>query len=245
MERSKYFLSFVFVFLMSSLAAQNNASIYQAYVSGNMNKWKAIMDLIVKQSNKSNKANMDLLNYQYGYVAYCISNDKDAEAEKYMEKANKIIDKLEKAEYELPLIYAYKAAFIGFEIGISPYKAPFIGSKSLKFAEKSTKSAPNNYFGYVQLGNIAYHKPAMFGGSKDEALKHYMKALKLIEKDKSSLKNNWNYLNLLVCIIDTYKSQEKYKSAKQYCVKALAVEPKFEWVKDKLYPEVLKKLENE
>ncbi len=245
MERTKYFLTTILVLLVSILFAENNIDIYKAYVSGNMKRWKAVIDLMEKQSIETNKAKLDLLNYQYGYVAYCISNDKDDEAKKYMQKADELIEQLEKVEYNLPLIYAYKAAFVGFEIGISPLKAPFIGPKSSNYARKSTNLDTNNFFGYVQLGNIAYHKPAIFGGSKEEAIEHYLQALKLMEKDKSKLKNNWNYLNLLVAIINTYVSQEKYELAKQYCIKTLTFEPQFKWVKNKLYPEVIEKLKNE
>lgn len=242
MEKKKYFLGFILVLLVSGLFAQNNADIYKAYLTEDMNKWKSNIDIIERQNNKTNKTKLDLLNYQYGYIVYCIGNDKKNEAEKYIAKGTKIIEQLEKYNYKLSLIYAYKAAFIGFEIGISPYKAPLLGSESSKFAEKSVELDPNNYFGYLQLGNIAFHKPAMFGGSKQDALKHYLKALKLIEKDKNKLKNNWNYLNLLTCIIKTYMEQEKYSSAKQYCEKTLKFEPQFKKVKNKLYPEVIKKL---
>ncbi len=245
MERTKYFLTLIFLLLSLLIFCQNNANIYESYITDDMDKWKTVMDSIQKKAKKTNETKLNLLNYQYGYISYCITEDKDSQAEKYIEKANKLIEQLEQNKYKLSVLYAYKAALIGFKIGLSPYKAPFMGPKSSKYAQTSVEINPNNTLGYIQLGNIAYHKPSIFGGSKSEAIKHYIHALKLMEKEPKKLKNNWNYLNLLVSIIKTYISQEEFLSAKQYCIKALKFEPRFNWVKKQLYPQVLKQLEDE
>ncbi len=244
MGRLKYFFTLGLMLFVSVLFAQNNADIYQAYVHGDMKKWKNTMDMIEKQSPDNDTLKMDLLNYQYGYIEYCVKADKDDEAEAYMDKLNENIAAFEKRNYGLAYIYAYKAALIGFEIGLSPYKAPFMGSDSQGFAEKSLALDPENYLGNIQMGNIFYHKPAFFGGSNEDAIKHYKRAIELMEKDARILKNNWNYLDALLAVINVYMSQEKYSHAKQYCEKVLMVEPDFVLVKNKLYPLVLEKLKN-
>jgi tetratricopeptide (TPR) repeat protein len=118
------------------------------------------------------------------------------------------------------MLYAYKAAFIGFKIGISPYKAPFIGPESLKFAQMSVKLDSTNALGYIQLGNISFYSPVVFGGSKTTALNHYLKALELMEKNPARIVENWNYLNLYVTLINTYFELEKYEQAKTYSLRA-------------------------
>lgn len=99
-----------------------------------------------------------------------------------------------------------------------------------------------NPLAYAQLGNIAFYTPKLFGGSKAEAMQHYAKALKLMQTNMQNLKNSWNYLNLLATIINAHMELEQYKMAKKYCLITLTFEPEFEWVKNKLYPEILKKL---
>jgi tetratricopeptide (TPR) repeat protein len=239
MERKKYPLIVLFCFMLVLSFGQSNNTIYQAYIIGNMARWKNAMDSIESVPDKTNKNKLDLINYQYGYIAWCIDKDKISEAEKYMKKSEELIKQLVQKEYNLSMLFAYKAAFIGFKIGISPYKAPFIGSESLNFAKQSVITDSTNALGFVQLGNIAFYTPKMFGGSKEEAMQHYLKALKLMDKQNNRT-NNWNYLNLLATIINAYMELEQYEKAKYYCVKTLSVEPNFDWVKNKLYPQVLK-----
>ena len=235
MERKKYILIGLFSSIIVSVFGQINETIYQAYTSGNMVEWEKAMDTYKVTANADK---LELINFQYGYIAYCIDQDKKEEAKKYMLKAKNLIAELEKQQYKVSTLYAYKSAFIGFDMGISPYKALFIGHESLSFAEKSVAIDETNFFGYIQLGNIAFYTPAMFGGSKTEAIIHYLKALELMEKDPEILKSNWNYLNLLATIINAYHEQG------QYCIKTLSIEPEFDWVKNHLYPKILKRIKN-
>lgn len=238
MERKKYLLISFFCFAFFLVFGQNNTTTYKAYKLGDMVEWKKFMD---SYKASSNAQKLDLINYQYGYIAYCIDQEKEAEAEKYLQQAEKFLSDLEKQHYKLSMVYAYKSAFIGFKIGLSLYKAPFIGQESLAYAKKSVSLDGSNYFGYVQLGNIAFYSPAMFGGSKTDAMKYYKKALELMEKNPDLLKNNWNYLSVLATIINAYYELGQYELAKKYCLKTLAIEPQFDWVKNQLYPKILNK----
>lgn len=221
--------------------AQNNRSIYKAYVTGQMNVWKRTMDSLENIPRKTTEEEAALVNYRYGYIAWCIGKKDAAQAEKQKDKAKRQVNALEKKGYNPAQLSAYRAAFIGFEIGLAPYKAPFLGSKSLTFAQQAVRLDSLNVLGIVQLGNIAYYTPALLGGSKKEALKHYLSALKIMESPDYDRKYNWNYLNILVTIIQAYIDQNQYEAARKYCIKALKVEPGFDWVKNKLYPQVIKK----
>jgi len=97
MERAKYFLiSLLFICLSSSSKADNKTEIYKAYISNNMAKWKAIIDKMNLQQKKSNDYILELINYQYGYIAWCIGNKKTDDAETYLELAEKNVETLEK-----------------------------------------------------------------------------------------------------------------------------------------------------
>jgi hypothetical protein len=125
------------------------------------------------------------------------------------------------------------------------YKAPIIGPKSIQYAKKAISLDSTNCWGHMQLGDIEFYTPKVLGGSKAMALKHYLKALRLMEKDKVYKVQNWNYINLLATIIHAYVDLNQYDAARRYCVKSLVDEPTFLWVKNNLYPKVLEKLKNE
>ncbi len=242
MEGKEYLLLTILILLNSSAIAQNNQSIYQAYVAGNMGQWKSSMDSIDAIERKTSREVLDLINYQYGYIGWCVGIKKNDEAKKLLRKAADALEQLEEKRYNESMIYAYKAAFVGFEILMAPHKAPFIGPKSLGYAKKSITLDASNALAYVQLGNIAYYTPKLFGGSKDEAIKHYLKALKIMGTSSEYSSPNWNYLNLLIALINAYMDTNLYEAAKKYCLKTLALEPGFDWVKNNLYPQVLKNL---
>lgn len=242
MERKIHILLIVFIHYCGIINAQNNVSIYKAYSAGEMTTWKNIIDSLESLPFKSNSFRLELINYQYGYIAWCIGEKKEDTARKYLNIAENHMSLLENSKYKLPEIYAYRAAFLGYKIGISPYKAPFLGMRSIEYANKSVSIDSTNVLGYIQLGNIEFYMPAVFGGSKEKALKHYLKALHIMEKDNTIIENNWNYLNLLSTIINAYKEIGNFTVAKDYCIKTLTIAPDFDWVKNKLYPEILKKL---
>lgn len=223
----------VFILLPFHLFTQNSKAIYDAYIFKNIHKWQRTIDTMEKlKKNKTDLEWLELINYQYGYIAWCISEKKHTEAEIYLKKAENNLTILLKKNYNLSMLYAYKAAFIGFSIGISFYKAPFIGGKSYEYAEKALKLSPKNAFAYQQLGNIKFYSPKIFGGSKNEALTNYLKALQIMEKTPSNLNNNWNYINLLSNIAMTYKKLGNNSMQKKYYQKIQRLVPQCKWIKD-------------
>lgn len=75
---------------------------------------KKTMDSLENVNPKTNNEKLDLINYQYGYIAWCIDKDKEDEAEFYMEKAQVLMEQLEAQNFNLSMVYAYKAAFYWF-----------------------------------------------------------------------------------------------------------------------------------
>ncbi len=238
MERKIAWIAVIMLFAQITTSAQADKKIYNAYISGDMGAWKERLDVLENNATASKQERLNLVNYLYGYIAWSIEQDKEEEARKYISTAESLLDKLEKKNHQLSTIYAYRAAFVGFEIALARRKAPFLGPKSLEFAENSIKLDSKNSFGYVQLGNIEFYTPALFGGSKEVAMQHYRNAVRIMENNPDSLKNNWNYVNLLATIIQAYMETGQYDKALDYCKKTLQYEPRFDWVKNELYPEV-------
>jgi Tfp pilus assembly protein PilF len=102
----------------------------------------------------------------------------------------------------------------------------------------------NNPLGYVQYANTLFYTPDFLGGSKKGALENFRKALVLMERDKEEIKDDWNYLNLLTVIAQSYEKTGNNELADACYQKIITIEPNYDWVKNELYPQFLKKIEN-
>jgi tetratricopeptide (TPR) repeat protein len=245
MERTRFKLIIFILFITSfPLTAGYRSEIYTAYIDNKMERWKNVIDHLDAIPEKNNGLLLELVNYQYGYIGYCIGFDRKDEARRYLGIAQRNLDILEERNYNLSVINAYKSAFYGFRIALKPISAPVNGLRSIECARTALKLDPDYYFGYVQHGNIQFYMPAAFGGSKKEALQFYLKAKELIEKDPESVSENWNYLSLLIVIAQTYIYMKDYSSAQKVYEKILKIEPGFLYVKDDLYPKLLEKMES-
>ena len=243
MERQKHFLIILLLIIsLFSVKASPRSDIYKAFISNDLNLWKNVLDDMHQQKNKSNDFKLELLNYAYGYIGWCIAKKNYTLAKQYLEMGDVNLLALEKLAYKPSWTNSYKSAFYGFRIGLSMIKAPILGPKSVACANLAMKQDVKNPYGFIQYANIQYYMPPVFGGSKSEALNYYLMAQKIMEGDPVQIKENWNYLNLLTMIAQTYTQLNDFQSAKAYFVKILNIEPNFLWVKNKLYPNCLKKI---
>lgn len=224
--------------------ASNKLDVYNAYLSNDMEKWKQTIDKMNIAKIKQDVYILELLNYQYGYIAWCVGNQMEDEAKKYLGLAERNIELLEKINNNLSLLYAYKAAFLGFRIGLDLYKAPFLGPKSAEYVRLALQKDEHNWFAHMQYANIQFYMPSVFGGSKTKAIRGYLKAKDLMEKNNDLSLNNWNYLNLLVTIANAYHDISNLNNTKYYYQKILSIEPEFIWVKDELYPDLINRINN-
>ena len=230
------------MFFTLNLRASYKSEIYSAYVNNKMDKWKSVIDEMSDFNPKSNDFLLELLNYQYGYIGWCVGNKKNSEAKKYLDLAEKNLQILSDDDRYVSLVNSYQAAFYGYRIGLNKFLAPFIGLKSIDCAKLAISSDEDNPFGYVQYANIQFYMPAVFGGSKKEALEYYIIAQELMEKQPGGTTENWNYLSLLTVIAQSYSYMDDFQSSLSYLDKILRIEPDFGWVKNELYPQVLKKM---
>ncbi len=245
MERTKHIIIFLSLILITfKLNASYRSEIYNAYITNKMEKWKSVIDRMDLIENKSNELLLELINYQYGYIGYCIGFNKKSEAKKYLNLAEQNIEILEKRNFDLSVINSYKCAFYGFRIGLNKLFAPINGLKSLEYGRSAIKHDKNNYFAWIQYGNIQFYMPAAFGGSKKEGIEYFIKAKELLEKKPDDLDENWNYLSLMVLIGQSYTYINDLDSAKAVYENILRIEPDFLYVKNELYPDLLKNMNN-
>lgn len=239
MERKRYRLTFLFVSLSMFLFAQNNhsAKVYESFISGNMNGWEtAVNEMESQKSTKAVKL-LDLINYQYGYIGWCLGNDKKKDARYYLDLMEKNLELLKEEKGESADYHAYNAATYGFKIGLSLWRAPFLGPKSMNHAELAIEKDSGNLQANIEMGNIWNHMPEMFGGSKEKAMNYYLKAIEIFEKQEEEKQTQkWMYLNLLATVGQIESQEGNREKALLIYKKALNIEPRFIWVKDELLP---------
>lgn len=247
MERTKHYsiIALLLIFCSAKLLAQYKQDIYNAYINGNMDAWKAVIDNLEQKQDKSDTLLLELINYQYGYIAFSIGNKDKKLAKKHLKLAKNNLEQLDKLASYPSHVEAYKAAFYGYSIGLNKMKAPFLGPKSIDAAKKAMKLNPSNPLGYIQYANAQFYMPPLFGGSKDEAIKYYSQAQTIMEEEPQKLKNDWNYLSLLANMAQSYAIMKQYDKADTYYQLILEVEPNFLWVKNELYPTFIKNRDNE
>lgn len=242
--RNKIIVILLMVFLSANARAGFKSEIYAAYVNNHMANWKNIIDKMHGVKQKSTDFMLELVNYQYGYIAWCVGNNKNDEAKKYLAQAENYLSILEKNPKNLSLVNAYKSAFYGYRIGLNKLLATTLGRRSFDCANLAIEQDKENPYGYIQLGNIQFYMPPVFGGSKKVALGHYLKAMKIMEKDAAGVSENWNYMNLLISISQSYYYLGDYVTSKYYLEKILKIEPGLKYVVNELYPQVINKLKN-
>ena len=248
MERPQYFTRFVMVMIALLLSmhlgfAQNTYrdSIYKAYSRGKMDKWYQIMSTCEKNIDENNnEERLELISYYYGYTARLIGAEDYDTAEIYIIKSEKIIDALLEESPENATLLAYKGAYIAFTIGISNYKAIYLGPKSMKYINKSIELDPDNIQGNIEKGNSMYYRPKVFGGDKKEAIAYYVKAVENFEKE-GLVVNNWMYINTMTALGQAYEATDQIQLAKLCYEKIIRIIPNFMWVEDELYPDMLKR----
>ena len=230
------------IFFDLSLLGSTKQDIYNAYINNKMPAWKTIIDQLENKPDQRNELLLELVNYQYGYIAWCLGENRKDEARNYLSKAEDNLKILETRKFAISKTFGYKSAFYGFHIGLNIFLSPFIGPKSSNAAKQAISVDPDDFFGFIQMGNVLFYAPSLVGGSKPEALKSYLKAMVLMEKSNIDNKEDWNYLSLLTSVAKAYEVLDDYANAKLIYEKILKFEPQYKWVSDELYPKLLKKL---
>jgi len=244
MERKKSSIIFLLIFIPVLLFGSEKEKIYKAYINDNMKAWKEIIAQMQQQQTPNREQLAELVNYQYGYIGYCLGVDKKKEAKHYLSLAEENLEELEAMNYSASSIHAYKAAFYGYKIGLAVYKAPLLGPKSVNHAELAIAADSLNPMGYIQYGNALFYMPAVLGGSKSEAIENFKKAKTLMERNPKKINNDWNYLSLLAIIGQSYEELGEFEQAKAFYQLALKKEPGFNWVKNELLPQIEKQENN-
>lgn len=237
--------------LLSSCAANPDHTqsipcrLYEGYKHGKMDEWVKVMDELEKQfkQNKKTETLLLLTQTQYGYIGYLIGANKSSDAKQYISRAEKNVEILLNQQPTLADVIAIKASLMAYNIALNPFKAPFIGPRSMALVNDALTNNPQSFQANIEKGNSLHYAPTMFGGNPKEAVKYYKKAIEIFEKNGTpSATCSWQHLNALTQLALAYEKSNSNALADATYRQILLVAPDFKWVKEELYPKFRKKM---
>ncbi|HAN19502.1 MAG: hypothetical protein A2X13_01030 [Bacteroidetes bacterium GWC2_33_15] len=215
--------------------------LYKAYISNNTALWLTGMNELELSYNKTKNPIIlfELARSQYGYIGLLIDRQEFEKAKSILPKAEKNVQDLVKQAPGSADANALLAGIYGFKIMLYPGYVMINGPKGKNYIEKASSIKNITPSVIIELGNYAYHTPSILGGSIENAISYYKKAIKLLEL-KNQDKNNWQYLNTLIWLAISYDKNGQTEQAISVLQIVLKKEPDLVYVKNELYPKILK-----
>ncbi|MEL7533727.1 MAG: tetratricopeptide repeat protein [Bacteroidota bacterium] len=236
--------SFGFSFLPVEVPQEDlssyRARIYQSYIQNDIASWeKALTGLEDFVNGNPNKAGLYELGLaQYGLIGFYRELGKRETAISLMNQAENTVDKMLELNENWAIANCLKGGLLGLETEFYPAKIVYLGPRALSYYDDGKELGPSSPEVCVELGNLAYHAPEMFGGDKMEAVQYFQKAIRLFDANPSLKKNNWLYLHAYAWLGRSYVALGKKEDAKTTYNRLRAYEPGFTYLDRVLLPEL-------
>ena len=244
MKKIIYIIALVIFISNLSFASgilSSKVKLYDAYINGNTQTWTyVIKDLEKSYKNSDNIFILfELTKSQYGYMGFLIDRMEYDNARKIISDTEQNIKKLLKYNPDWADVHGLNAGVYGFKIILFPTQVVINGPKGKDYLNKAISFNELSPSIIVEMANYKYHTPSLLGGDIDEAIQYYEYAIKLFELTNQT-KNNWQYINTMVWLAISLDKKGKSFKAKKVLEDVLEKEPGFTWVKNDLYPTILR-----
>ena len=207
--------------------------VYEGYLNDDRILWKSgIQELKARfraEGYTDGKILYELTLARYGFTGALYGDEpRDNEAlYKSLNLTENLAEKLLRfSEYESQA-HAILAGIIAMRVALSPFKAPVLGPQSNYHLNDAMKANPQDPTPWVEKGNLRFHAPAIFGGSYEEAVVCYEKAVTLFDQQPELRANNWMYLHALNMLFKAYQKEGQKEKAIALQKKAVAYESRF------------------
>lgn len=137
-----------------------------------------------------------------------------------------------------------QSAIYMMKIASSPMTAVALSPKINGLLDEAEKSDPENPRTYIIRGTMEFNTPAMFGGSKSAAAENFRKAVKIFDRQDTTVnvRPSWGYAESLAWLGRSLEDEGNYEAAQFNYRKALSIDPDYAWVKYVLMPGLEKKM---
>lgn len=218
------------------------AKIYQSYVKSDITSWGQTLEKleVYVKNNPSKEALYELGLAQYGLIGFYRELGKREIAIRLMNQAEDTVDEMLEMDENWAIANCFKGGLLGLETEFYPAKIIYLGPRVLSYYGDGKELGPNSPEVWVELGNLAFHAPEIFGGDKAEAAKHFQKAIRLFDAQPEHKTNNWLYLHANAWLGRSYVALGKKAEAEKTYAKLRAYEPNFSYLDRVLLPELRK-----
>lgn len=236
-----FFLLQFFYFSILELAAQDqmdySQEMYDLYVDGEIGRWESVIQLMEEEYQQRGDRGLlySICVAQYGYIGYCISEEKEEKAKISLKKAVRNVKELRELYYDRDDILALHGAFVGFRIMLSKFSAMYLAPKSYNLISSASSSSKIYYNCSLEMGNIKYFTPSFLGGSKSEAIDYYLQSIDIIESKYDISEGFWMYINLLLILANAYYDTGAKDLSRDTYQKIFSYEPDIEWIKEEYW----------
>ena len=185
-----------------------------------------------------------LLHYR-GYSLYREATVRmergEQETRKYLEAAETALRASIKAA-PIPESHALLSSVIGQQIGGNPIKVMTLGPRSNNAMDKAVALGPANPRVWLLRGIGALFAPGMFGGGRDKAEAYLKKSIELFAQDAPEVgAPAWGRDEAWLWLGRLYERDKRWNDARTAYEKALELEPRNNWVRLILLPELEKR----
>lgn len=216
--------------------------VYESYLTDNRQLWREGIQELQASFRSSGYTDgrtlYELVLAQHGLIGalYEDSPRNHDELEKLLEQAEKHAKRLLNFPEYKSQAHSFMGAFYSIQVGLNTMKAVYLGSKIEGHYKSAARINPNDPTSWLEKGNLRFHSPAIFGGSNQEAIRLYAKAVELFDQQPDLRKHNWHYLHAMASLGKAYqKAGQKEKAIAMYN-KAIAFENRFRYVREELLP---------
>jgi tetratricopeptide (TPR) repeat protein len=189
-----------------------------------------------------------LLQYHLAYVEYrmliyYLQTEND-DFRVIAEQCEKRLESLLRNKPGWPEAQALLSGVYGLSIARNWTRGMTVGPKANRLAQQAVDSDPGNPRAWLMHGSQKLHTPPMFGGSLDDAVQAFERAIELYEDrlPGDPMLPEWGYADALTWLGIAYERQDRYDEALSAYHKVLDVVPDFSWVKYDLLPNLERKL---
>lgn len=210
-DRYLKYLTILFFIVISNISVGQVSFCYfkETYAVGNLDGWEVEIRKIEEQHGRNFEVMANTLTARYGFMGYLLGKNENAKVRRLLDETEKLLEEWLKKKPGNSRLLGIKAGLIGFRIGISPMRAPFLGQRNLDAFEEAIKNNPSEPMGWLEKGNSLFYRPSMFGGDKKEAENAFRMALQQAKADDC----DWLYSFITVRLFEAYKANGKTSEA--------------------------------
>lgn len=215
--------------------------VYAGYCQNNATPWReGLKQLSIRcEANPANaRCLFEWVLGEYGFIGFAITAEQTLGMDARIDRALANAALLEKNPEYASSAAAMAGGLIAMKIMIKPIRAIGLGGKSEKALKRGIAIDAQNPVAWVEMGNLKFHAPGIFGGSTEEAIECFEKAISLFDQKPALRNQNWQYLHAFAWLGKAYEETGQKAQAKAVYERALAYEPAFTWVKNELLPGV-------